>query len=267
MTPARLPDGSVRSTDGTTIAYWRAGQGPAILIVHGAGNYHGGWDTMVPLLATSCTVVTMDRRGRGQSGDTLPYAIEREVDDVVALADAIGPACVLGHSFGGPIALEAARRTTAISSLILYEGWPDAAEDLTVLPDWLLAVEELVAAGRYAESLEYDESPEAVDALRRDPHWSSWVEAQATFPREVRAYHQFWTAYPVGSSRWRQLVVPILLLYGERPGQARGAAQLASSLSDARIAMLPGRGHRAYRETPEVFAAAVLPFIESLQAT
>jgi pimeloyl-ACP methyl ester carboxylesterase len=266
-TPAPPPHGSVRSADGTKIAYWREGSGPTVLIVHGGGNYHGAWEPMLPLLAPSCTVVTMDRRGRGASGDTLPYAIEREFDDVAALADAIGPVCVLGHSFGTLIALEAALRTGAISSLILYEGWPDADEDLTVLPDYLPAIEELVAAGRYAESLEYGESPEEIAELRRDPHWSSWVSAQATFPREVRALYQFWTAYPAGSGRWRQLSIPILVLYGEQnPGRGLGAKRLAGSLRNSRIAELPGQGHRAYREGPAVLAAAVLPFLRSLRA-
>lgn len=223
------------------------------------------WDPMLPLLTDQCTVVTIDRRGRGASGDTLPHAIEREIEDVAALADALGPLCVLGHSVGGPIVLEAAFLTDAISSLIIYEGWPDPDEDLTVLPDFVLPMEALIAAGQYEESVEYGETPEDIERYRRDPMWPSWVDATATFPREVRAHHQFWTDHPMSSGRWRDLHIPILLLVGEQnPQFGRGAALLAGSLADTRIEMLPGQGHTAYAEAPEVLAAAVLPFVVSV---
>lgn len=263
----RPPDGFVRSADGTDVAYWRSGQGPVVLIVHGGGNFHGAWDPMLPFLEPSCTVVIIDRRGRGASGDTLPHAIEREIEDVAAVAEVLGPLCVLGHSFGGPLALEAALSTQDISSLILYEGWPDPDQDLKVLPDFVVPMEALIAAGRYEESLEYGETPEEIEKLRQDPQWSSWVDATATFPREVRAYFQFWTVNPADSGRWRDLHISILLLYGEQnPAFGRGAAHLAGSLADARIEMLPGQGHMAYAAAPGVLAAAVLPFIGAVNA-
>ena len=261
------PDGFVRSVDGTEIAYWQSGGGPTLLIVHGGGSFHGAWDPMLPVLTPECTVVTIDRRGRGASGDTLPYEIEREVEDVAAVADSLGPLCVLGHSFGGPVALDAAQLTDAISSLIIYEGWPDPDEDLTVLPDYVLPMEALSAAGRYEESVEYGETPEDIAKLRRNPLWPSWVDATSTFPREVRAYYHFWTANPPSSGRWSDLRVPILLMHGEQnPQFGRGAALLAGSLADARIEELPGQGHMAYSEAPEVLAAAVLPFVRSIDA-
>ncbi len=259
---AKPPDGFVRSADGTEIAYWQSGRGPALLIVHGGGNFHGAWDPMLPLLDPSCTVVTIDRRGRGASGDTLPHAIEREVEDVVAVAQALGPLSVLGHSAGVPMALEAALLTDVISSLILYEGWPEPDEDLTVLPDFLLPMEALIAEGRFEESVEYGETAEDIQKFRQDPQWSAWVDATASFTREVRAHHQFWLSNPASSARWRGLRIPILLLYGEKnPVYGLGAALLAGSLADARIEELPGQGHRAYEEAPEVLAAAVLPFV------
>jgi pimeloyl-ACP methyl ester carboxylesterase len=264
---AEPPDGFVRSIDGTDIAYWRSGHGQTLLIVHGGGNFHGGWDPMLPLLTAACTVVTIDRRGRGSSGDTLPYAIKREIEDVAAVADTLGPSCVLGHSFGGPLALEAALHSDAISSLILYEGWPDPDQDLTVLPDFVVPMEALSAAGRYEESVEYGETPEDIAQLRRDPLWPSWVDATPTFPREVRAYHHFWAANPPTSGRWSQLRIPILLLHGEQnPQFGRGAALLAGSLADARIEELPGQGHMAYSQAPALLAAAVLPFVGSVSA-
>lgn len=221
---------------------------------------------MLPLLTPTCTVVVMDRRGRGSTDDTLPYAIEREFEDVAAVADALGPLCVLGHSFGGPVALEAALRTGAISSMILYEGWPEAGDDLTVLPDFVAPMEALIAEGRHEESVEYGEDPEAIAELRRNPLWPNWVDATVTFPREVRAYLRFWIANPPDVGRWRSLAIPTLLLYGERnPNSGPGALELAGSLSDARIEELPGQGHRAYSESPDVLAAAILPFLRRLE--
>lgn len=256
------PHGFVDSADGTRIAYWRQGRGPVLLIVHGAGNFHSGWNPMLPLLTPECTVVVIDRRGRGSSGDTLPYAIEREIEDVAAVADALGPLCALGHSFGAPVALEAALRTDAISSLILYEGWPDAGDDLTVVPEFVPAMEALIAEGRYEESVEYGEPPEEIAKFREDPLWLEYVNATATFPREVRAYLQFWLANPPGGGRWRHLSIPILLLYGQRnPASRDGATQFAGIAADSRTVELPGQGHRAYAEAPDILAAAVLPFL------
>jgi pimeloyl-ACP methyl ester carboxylesterase len=256
--------GLVTAPDGTRIAYWRAGRGPVVVVVHGAGNDHAGWEAMVPLLAPSCTVVTIDRRGRGASGDTLPYAFEREFEDVAAVADAFGSVCVLGHSIGTPIALEATLQTQAISSLILYEGWPDAGEDMTVLPDYLPTLDELAAAGRYAEIVEYGESHETIEEMHADPRWSEWVSAAASTPREIRGVYDFWARHPLGSGRWRQLSIPILMLYGEQnPGQGRGAEQLATDVQRARVVELAGQGHLAYREAPQVLAAAVLSFLGS----
>jgi pimeloyl-ACP methyl ester carboxylesterase len=98
--------------------------------------------------------------------------------------------------------------------------------------------------------------------LRRDPRWPDLVDATATFPREVRAYLSFWIANPPSGGRWRGLSIPTLLLYGEKnPAAGDGARVLANSLDDARIEELPGQGHRAYSEAPEVLAAAVLAFL------
>jgi pimeloyl-ACP methyl ester carboxylesterase len=262
MSRGQPPNGFVASAEGTEIAYWRHGKGPVLLIVHGGGNFSGAWSPMLPLLTPTSTVVVIDRRGRGSSGDTLPYTIEREVEDVAAVANALGPMCVLGHSFGGPLALEAALSTGAISSLIVYEGWPDPGDDLTVLPDFLAPMEGLIGEGRYEESVEYGETPEDIAKLRRDPLWPDWVDATATFPREVRAYLSFWIANPPSGGRWRGLAIPTLLLYGEaNPAAGDGARVLANSLDDARIEELPGQGHRAYSEAPDVLAAAIMPFL------
>src|SRR6516164_6396515 len=100
---------TVRSADGTAIAYDQAGHGPALIIVDGAMSTRSGRTKpqLVDLLADRFTVLTYDRRGRGDSGDTQPYAVGREIEDIEALIDeAGGTACLYGHSSGAALALE-----------------------------------------------------------------------------------------------------------------------------------------------------------------
>ena len=112
----------VVSPDGTTIAVWRTGEGPPLVLVHGAAADHRRWEPVLPALGEHFTVLAIDRRGRGQSGDADDYAIEREFEDVAAVSDWAGEGVnVLGHSYGGICALEAALLTDTIGKLVLYE--------------------------------------------------------------------------------------------------------------------------------------------------
>src|SRR4051795_3446475 len=115
----------VRSSDGTKIAYERSGEGPALILVDGAlcSRALGPMPRLAEQLGGRVTVYTYDRRGRGGSGDTQPYAVEREVEDVEALIDeAGGSAYACGASSGAALALEAARGSTRIAKLALYES-------------------------------------------------------------------------------------------------------------------------------------------------
>jgi pimeloyl-ACP methyl ester carboxylesterase len=144
------------SHDGTRIAYERAGSGPPLVMVDPAGGY-SGFDNirgLGALLAADLTVYTYDRRGRGESGDTPPYAIEREVEDLAAvIAAAGGSASVYGLSSGALLALHAAAAGLPIDRLVLFE--PPVREEGEP-PDLAFAEEiaELVAAGRRAAAVE-----------------------------------------------------------------------------------------------------------------
>ncbi|HEY5231616.1 MAG TPA: alpha/beta fold hydrolase, partial [Galbitalea sp.] len=112
----------VNSADGTSIAYDTAGAGPALVITGGAFNTRHSPGPLVGLLAPHFTVYTWDRRGRGDSGNTLPYATEREMDDLSAVLEAAGgSALAYGHSSGAILILEAAMRGAAITKLAAYE--------------------------------------------------------------------------------------------------------------------------------------------------
>jgi pimeloyl-ACP methyl ester carboxylesterase len=111
-----------KSADGTAIAYDVTGRGRALVITGGAFNTRHSPGTLVGLLAPHFTVYTWDRRGRGESGDTMPYAVDRETEDLAAvIAAAGGTALVYGHSSGAILALEAAMRGAAMSKIAVYE--------------------------------------------------------------------------------------------------------------------------------------------------
>jgi pimeloyl-ACP methyl ester carboxylesterase len=256
------------SVDGTRLAYWVYGTGPAVLIVHGAGGDQAAWARLLPMLDRDCTVITFARRGRVPSGDTLPYSAEREVEDVVTLAELLQPACVLGHSFGTFLVLEAARASRALRSLILYEAWPDPADPMNELPKELPQLEQLAAEGRAVEIIEFGEPPESLGELRKDWRWEEYVRCALATPREVRAVIEFWAAHPVASRRWSDVDIPMLLLYGEsNPEQGAGALELAATLRKARVEMLPGAGHRAQYENPGVLAQAIRRFLAIAEAS
>jgi pimeloyl-ACP methyl ester carboxylesterase len=140
----------VRSKDGTTIAFDQSGQGPAIILVAAALSNRLVTTQLAALLAPHFTVINYDRRGRGDSGDTQPYAVEREIEDIEALIDeAGGSAFVFGHSSGAVLALEATGKLpTRIKKQALYEP-PFIVDDSRppVPEDFATHVAELVSAG------------------------------------------------------------------------------------------------------------------------
>ncbi|WP_340681255.1 alpha/beta fold hydrolase [Natrinema gelatinilyticum] len=111
---------TVVSPDGTRIAYETHGDGLPLILLHGGGTRRY-WDPVAPYFDDDYTVVVPDRRGRGESGDRDEYSLDREVEDVCAVVDAVaGEPVLFGHSFGGLRALEAARRES-VSAVIAYE--------------------------------------------------------------------------------------------------------------------------------------------------
>jgi len=177
---------SVLSADGTAIAFERVGQGPPIVLVVGAFNDRSTGGPLAQFLAPQFTAYTYDRRGRGESGDTLPYAVDREVEDLGALiAEAGGAAAVFGYSSGAILALQAAEGGLPITKLALYEppylvddGRPRAPVDHAG------HLAGLIAAGRRGDAVEYYQSrvvglPEEVVARLRHAPFRSGLEEMA----------------------------------------------------------------------------------------
>ena len=169
------------SKDGTHIAYEPTGKGPPLALIHGTGTDHTYWSPITPILEQYFTVYAVDRRGRGQSGDTTPYAIQREFDDVAALVDSIpGPVKLLGHSYGALCSLEAARLTTHIHKLALYEPPVYTTIDLSYPPDTLDRFSVLLKAGQAEEALlmlhEVGQTPaDELNLLRSLPNWQARI--------------------------------------------------------------------------------------------
>jgi pimeloyl-ACP methyl ester carboxylesterase len=150
--------GTVTSGDGTSIAFERAGSGPPLIAVDAAGSYSGfrPFPAPVELLAPHFTVYVYDRRGRGASGDTPPYAVQREVDDLAALiAEAGGSAFVYAFSSGGLLALHAAASGLAIPKLALFEPPIEPRQTATGESAFTAALAGLVAAGRRRDAVEF----------------------------------------------------------------------------------------------------------------
>lgn len=253
----------VVSTDGTPIACWSSGSGPPLVLVHGATANHLRFRGIQPLLEERFTVLTVDRRGRGESGDAPEYAIEREFEDLAAVVDSLDePAHLLGHSYGATCALGAARLTRNLRGLVLYEPAPGIptmpAEALDRMDDMLRRGERDGAVSLLFRDY-VTSSPEEFEQLRASPIWPMRVAAAHTIPREARAEEQ----YQLDREQYRLVDVPVMLLLGsESPSWARqGAERVQAVLPDARIVVLPGQGHVAIDTAPELFVSEVVRFL------
>jgi pimeloyl-ACP methyl ester carboxylesterase len=255
--------GHVTSSDGTRIGYHRSGEGPPLVLVHGAASAHWSFRFFVPELVERFTVYALDRRGRGESGDAADYALEREVEDLAAVVDSLdGPTVVFGHSFGATVALAAAPLAGNLRALVLYEASPGLQ---VVADEDLERVKELVARDEREEAMAealllFGLAPDELEQLRASPTWPARVALAHTLAREVRAEQ----AYRLDPERLREVAAPALLLLGEEsPDWARKSTEeIRAALPDARVAVLRGQGHVATTMAPELVAAEVARFLK-----
>lgn len=271
--PGPGPDLMVASADGTRIAAFRSGtpDGPPLLLVHGAAADHTTFRVIGPLLGTTFDIYAIDRRGRGWSGDAVPYAIEREFEDVAAVADAVASArgldgvSVLGHSYGGRCALGAALATPSIARVISYEGAPTPPDMHYSDPTDIADLARLDAAGRHDELLEtfmrrvvgMDEA--AIAAYRADPVWPARVAAAHTIVRELGSEE----AEAAGLARLGSVRRPVLqIVGGDSIPEFVGSTQaLAERLADGRVVVIPGARHSAHHTHPDDLVGAVRAFL------
>ena len=240
--------GVVRSPDGTAVAYEQVGDGPALVLVDAAGHFRqfssfdGG---LVDLLASDFTVLTYDRRGRGASTDTAPYTIEREVEDLAALIDALGgSAFVYAFSSGGLLALQAAAAGLPILRMVLLEPPIERAEDRTSQLAFTAGLTELVDAGSADDAVEYYLTGIGVpdEIVAKMVHTAAWTAMSSV--AETLVYD---CLISEATSFELLAAVPIrsLVLHstGSTDDLAGMAAAVASALPDGRSRSLPGGWH------------------------
>jgi pimeloyl-ACP methyl ester carboxylesterase len=260
---------TVTSEDGTKIAYWRSGQGPPLVLVHGTTADHSRWAPVLPEFEEHFSVCAIDRRGRGGSGDSEDYALEREFEDVASVVDSLGePAFLLGHSYGAVCALEASLLTPNVRKLVLYEPPIDVTDEKINPPGLIDRLEALLEAGdregvvatmlREAAGV----LPEVVEYMRSLPAWGARVAAAHTIPRELRAQEE---AHRFDAERLGSLEVPTLLLVGGDSPSAfdKAIKAVSEALPNSRIVVMEGQEHVAIDTATDLFTTEVLRFLES----
>lgn len=251
------------SADGTEIALERTTRGPqTLLTLSGGPSLRSAWARVAAHLDGQYSCWLMDRRGKGDSGDTPPYALEREYEDVAAaVASLDGPVTLAGHSSGAICALGAALGDAQIAQLALYEPpWPVGRP--RVPAERIDAVEMLAAAGDRAAALELALRdiigiPQAViDALRGSPPWIERCALVHTWPREMREVE----ALPPDVSHLAAITVPTLMIHGSHSPHylLDSTRSVARVLPSARVVGLAGQSHDALGTAPEAVAGAIL---------
>lgn len=255
------------SRDGTAIAFERSGAGPAVILVDGAlcSRGFGPMPKLAPLLARSFTVLTYDRRGRGDSGDTKPYAVEREIEDLEALLRAAGgSASVLGLSSGGALALEAAAAKLPITRVAVYEP-PYMVDDggSHARAGHQARLEQLISRGGRGEAVKYFMRKMVgvpaffVAFMRLMPGVWRKLEAVAhTLPYDAAIMRGFG---PPPAERFASIDVRTLALHGARTDArlVKATEAVARVVPAARHHILQGQNHNV---KPEVLAPVVAEF-------
>jgi pimeloyl-ACP methyl ester carboxylesterase len=256
---------TVTSKDGTTIAFDRMGQGPPVVLVCGGSVDRMSNAGLAQHLAADFTVLNYDRRGRGDSGDTLPYAIEREVEDIEAAIGAAGGSAFLwGSSSGAVLALIAAGSGVPVTKLALWEP-PFVPPELPRPPeDQVSQYETMIAEGRRGDAVEYFMSKvvgmpaEVVAGARTQPWWAATEALAHTLAYDARIMGD----YTVPKDRAASVKVPTIVIAGgaDFPWMRQTAQTLAAALPEGEVRILDGQGHDV---DPAVLAPVLREFFNA----
>lgn len=263
---------NVISKDGTSIAYDQTGQGPALVLVGGmfeqrAFDSETAKLAAFPLLNEHFTVYHYDRRGRGDSTDTLPFAVEREIEDVEAIIDAAGgSAFVAGISSGAALAFEAALALgSKVKKLALYEPPYNDAEDARLAwKQFRLDVGKALAENRRADAVGHfmmllGTPADQLEAMREYPMWPMLEAIAPTIAYDAAAIGE---DASVPAERAAALTTPTLVMDGELtyPFMHESAVRLAQALPNGQHRTLAGQTHEV---TPDALAPVLIAFFSA----
>ncbi|MDX3313781.1 alpha/beta fold hydrolase [Streptomyces sp. NPDC054884] len=250
------------SRDGTELAYSRAGQGPAVILVSGAMSTGGTVAPLAGLLADRFTVLWYDRRGRGESGDTAPYAVEREVEDLGALVEAAGgEAALYGVSSGGALVLEAAAAGLPVSRVAVYET-PFAVDEEAERgrAAYTADLTQALAQGRRGDAVELflrltGLAEEMIQGARRSPMWAGMEAVAPTLAYDDAVMG----GGPAPRERLASVGVPVLAVAGEAspPWLREAVRTVAEAVPRGTYRTLEGQSHMV---DPNVLAPVLAEF-------
>ena len=254
----------VTSKDGTKIAFDRLGEGPPVVLVSGGSVDRFSNAPLAELMADRFTVFNYDRRGRGPSGDTLPYAVEREIEDLDAVITAAGgSAYVYGSSSGAALVLEAAASGLAMDKLALWE--PPFVLDPAQRPpaDTAKTFTDLVSSDRRGDAVEFFMAkvvgmpPEFVAQARNQPWWQATEGLAHTLAYDATIMGD----YSLPTARAERVKSPTLVITGGAsfPSMREAAEALARVLPDAEVRMIEGQSH-------DIAAEAIAPVLKEFFA-
>src|SRR5947209_3555365 len=268
------PMPSVTSKDGTIIAFDRVGSGLAVILVSGATAYRAFDPSMThlaELLGKHFTVYNYDRRGRGDSGDTRPFAKEREIEDLQALVEnAGGTAMVFGISSGAVLSLDAAAVTPGMTKVGVYEPTLMVDESRQPVPaDYAEHLMTLAAEGKRDEAVEYFLTQavgiptEYIGGMKQDQAtWSGMTGVAHTIAYNAAFVGKLMQGKPLPTDRWVKVTLPVLVIDGGASDAwvHHAADALAKVLPHASHHTLAGQTHMV---DPKVLAPVIIAFFFS----
>jgi pimeloyl-ACP methyl ester carboxylesterase len=255
---------TVKSKDGTTIAFDRLGSGPPVVLVCGGSVDRTADAAIAQELASDFTVFNYDRRGRGDSGDTLPYAIDREVEDIEAVIGVAGGSAFLWGSSSGAVLALIAAENVPVTKLALWEP-PFVPDDLPRPPeDQVSQYETMVAEGRRGDAVEYFMTKiigmpaEVVAGARTQPWWKATEALAHTLAYDARIMGD----YSIPKDLAASVKVPTMVIAGgaDFPWMCQAAETLAAALPDGQVRTLEGQGHDV---DPAVLAPVLREFFNA----
>jgi pimeloyl-ACP methyl ester carboxylesterase len=242
------------SKDGTRIAFDKVGSGPALVLVDGGLCWRGfgPMPALVRRLASHFTVFHYDRRGRGDSGDTPPYQVAREIEDLDAVIQAAGgSAAVFGASSGAALALEAAARLRSITHVALYEA-PFIVDNThpPLPPAFIAETRALIESNQRSAALKKFMKLVGVPSLMvlvmpLMPFWKKLKTVAHTLTNDLTILEPYQQCRPLTKAQFAKVGVPVLVMAGGKsPAYMQNAMkQLAGVLADAEHVTLPGQTH------------------------